>query len=286
MEVAELSLLGCKGKQVCPGREDVRPKKRKRFRQRLRKLDGPPPRRCPEPSLSPHFVSTSTTLLFPLGESLLRVHYFRKCFTSQKMATLRRLMLSESKFWTEKLDPSRSLESSSLRSYFLAGRWTAQAHDRPGVDSIYWAGSGGSINNFESECTLPFLEKLAAKASSKLCRFCPELCSKLDSVPYRDVFGYFHLFMGTAGGSKMHCDRNDLISFLFMIDRSPGPSGGFELGGTDVVFKFDVGDAIILDSCAFPHGSRGDVFSMSNRLVGIFVIHKSMMRILGFNFLC
>lgn len=65
---------------------------------------------------------------------------------------------------------------------------------------------------------------------------------------------FFNAFFGLKGISKMHKDKNDKLSCLFMI-HSPSGSGKLDIGGQSYAVKWDAGDVIILDSSSFLHGA-------------------------------
>ena len=88
----------------------------------------------------------------------------------------------------------------------------------------------------------------------------------------------------------MHYDRNDFISVLVMIHLDDDQRGGLEIGGIDLAFNLKIGDVLILDTDQLCHGteegyddSLEDVLSVSatDRLVGLFIIHRSYLRLFG-----
>ena len=85
--------------------------------------------------------------------------------------------------------------------------------------------------------------------------------------------------MAPVGQTSMHADSNDFITFLFIIHQDIGCRGGLEIGGADIVFKGDVGDAYLMDADTLYHCARN---SSLERQVGIFVVHKTFLRLLGF----
>jgi hypothetical protein len=70
------------------------------------------------------------------------------------------------------------------------------------------------------------------------------------------MFGLFHLVMFPCRVAKMHKDRNDYISFLFLIFMEKNCGGGLELGGMSHCCDWQLGDCILLDSDQFAHGTQ------------------------------
>ena len=93
-------------------------------------------------------------------------------------------------------------------------------------------------------------------------------------------FSFFPLFMATQGIACIHKDTNDVLSFLFLI-KSDGTGGELEIAGTGHCFAWKVGDAIILDSSDLAHGTCEFSGLPTERLVGLFIIHKTMLRVCG-----
>ena len=168
-----------------------------------------------------------------------------------------------------------------MNSFFVLSvilfRWTAQGHSATG-DPIHPAGRAGkdaASRAFLRELMAP----LAEVASDLLRKYRPSVVEILPPGP--DDFGIFPLFMCPAGLSKLHRDKNDMISFLFLIRAEKGKKGGLELGGLELGLKWEVGDVIIIDSQTLPHGSRDYGGDSKERMVGLFIIHKSMLRVRG-----
>jgi hypothetical protein len=96
-----------------------------------------------------------------------------------------------------------------------------------------------------------------------------------EEKPEEFPFGLFHLFMSPAGVADDHRDSNDFVSFLFVLKKEEGKGGALELGGLGVALNYSVGDCIIIDSRALLHGTRGYWGEEEERIVGLFVAHRS-----------
>ncbi len=124
---------------------------------------------------------------------------------------------------------------------------------------------------------------LAGEHISAVLRRCrDQLVPILDNIPAGEkVFGDFPLFMATCGVARMHFDRNDVVSILVLLSSPANSGGGLELGGTSKVLNWEVGDAIILDSADLAHGTRDFVGDLDERIIGLFILHKPLCRVLG-----
>ncbi|MGZ4849754.1 MAG: hypothetical protein ACXV2C_00010 [Candidatus Bathyarchaeia archaeon] len=180
------------------------------------------------------------------------------------------------------------------KDFIITGRWTAQGHNRFGIDPTYAAGvagkleaaAGGQCPTGLNDC----LAQYAIKASTLLRRWRPDIIEILESKTTKkegafydedSPFGYFHLFMSPRGVAKMHVDRNDLVSLLFLISSDPNSDGSLEIGGSQHCFDWTVGDLVILDSASLYHGTRRYTGEFDNRIVGIWMIHKTFLAATG-----
>lgn len=89
--------------------------------------------------------------------------------------------------------------------------------------------------------------------------------------------------MAAKGSLYSHTDLNDYISLIFVI-KKVGEGGALDLVETDVMLEFEVGNAVILDSSQVVHGSRAFAGLPEDRLIGIFIIHKPMLKVLALDF--
>jgi len=170
-----------------------------------------------------------------------------------------------------------------VQNIFITGRWCAQGHFRPDIDKTYLAGKAGKLDGPDGFPEInKFVRQWGVDASLLLRKFRPDLVPALDQLPEEEkIFGDFPLFMAARGMAKMHTDINDVVSVLFVMKSEPNCGGGLEIGGSDLVFEWEVGDIIILDSADLVHGTRDYLGSIDSRIVGIFILHKSMLRISG-----
>lgn len=184
----------------------------------------------------PHFLSVG----LPNGLEG-KAHFLPNVFLPKKIKLLALLLDNEKNFWKEKKDSHRLTDRSSRR-YFIAGRWAAVGHTRPGVDMLHWAKPGGDI-----------------------CR----------------LFGMFHLFFGLQGTVRFHRDPNDYISFAFPIQIEKNCGGGLILKDANVCFSNSVRDAVILDTDLLVHGNKEYNGAFESRQVGVFVVQKTYLRLKG-----
>jgi len=208
--------------------------------------------------------------------------FFKGVFTKAEMSKLAKL-LKASQLFEYKID-----KTCGNKEFFTNGKWTEQAHARPGIDTPHPAGLAGKSGSDENEHIADFLKILAVKVSNLLWKYrddVQKLVSDLDND-----YNSFHLFMCPRGISKMHKDQNDLLSFMFKIQKVKSGGGGqLELGGTNLAIDWNVGDAIMIDSSQISHGSR--LLNLENlekgaeneRMVGLFLVQKPYLRVNGKN---
>lgn len=209
-----------------------------------------------------------------------KLHFLKGCFDPSSCAELANLLNESSGYWKEKKDLRRaSEESSGCRSYFTAGKWCAVGHAREGIDSTYWAKPVGNIATFPNLRLIELLSQFASKASVLLNRYRPDISCLTQDLD--NVFGQFHLFFAIRGIVRQHTDPNDAISFVFPLHAEPESKGGLEIGGTSICFSSQPGDAILFDSDVLSHGIPSYVAGPSERMVGIFVVQKTYLRIFG-----
>lgn len=200
------------------------------------------------------------------------VHFRKAFFTHQSMHALA-TALTKSYHWKFTHDNTRG-----PKHFFINGVWTQQGHARPGIDVTYPAGKAGKANDLDNQRVCDLLQPLALSASSLLRKHRPDLACLVEDI--KNPYGLFHLFICPRGLSNMHRDRNDLISFMFLI-KSPDDICELELGGTKHAITWQLGDVVIIDSSKIYHGSRLLKGDSDDRLVGLFIIQKSYCRLHG-----
>jgi len=165
--------------------------------------------------------------------------------------------------------------------FFITGRWCAQGRFRFKKDNTYLAGEAGKYDVPDGYPDInETIQQWGVAASQLLRRFRPDLIPVLDQIPSTEKkFGDFPLFMAARGVARMHKDFNDVVAVLFLIKSGKNCGGGLEIGGSGIVFNWEVGDAIILDSSKLAHGTRKYLGDVSKRVVGIFILHRSMLKI-------
>lgn len=223
----------------------------------------------------PHFLSVG----LPNGLEG-KAHFLPNVFLPEKIELLALLLDNEKNFWKEKKD-SRRLTDRSSRRYFIAGRWAAVGHTRPGVDMPHWAKPGGDICNFKDSRLLPLLLEFSEKASGLIKKYRPDVSDFLGHNSFNDVFGMFHLFFGLQGTVRFHRDPNDYISFAFPIRIEKNCGGGLILKDANVCFSNSVRDAVILDTDLLVHGNKEYNGAFESRQVGVFVVQKTYLRLKG-----
>lgn len=211
-----------------------------------------------------------------------KAHFLPKLFCVDKVGHLGALLRKEEQFWELKED-ARRLQSNNKRNYFTAGRRAAQGHSRAGIDPVHWARPGGDISKLDPELLL-LLAEFSAMASNAVEKYRPEMSEILRRSFFSDIFGLFHIFFAVEGAVKLHRDPNDFISFIFPIEMESNAGGGLEIGGTSLCFQAKVGDATLVDSDLLLHGVRKYQGDPSARLVGVFAIQKSYLRLKGVPF--
>jgi len=208
------------------------------------------------------------------GNQKFKAHYIRGVFAKHEMQELAQA-LDESKHWEHRKDKTRG-----DKDFFITGRWAAQGHARHGIDHDYPAGKAGKSDQTERNNVKinEILARLSVKASMILRKYRLDIFNVVDGLD--SPYGLFHLFMTPRGVSKMHRDKNDLISLMFLMRKSKN-GGELEMGGTDHGIDWDIGDVILLDSSKIPHGTRSFDVAKDSRMVGLFIIHKSYCRLHG-----
>jgi hypothetical protein len=225
----------------------------------------------------PTFLSVTTMMGF-----LAKAHYFPGLLDIHTLRRLHDLLKKEERFWKFRKD-SRRMASDDGRKYFIAGRWAAVGHSREGVDSAHWAKPGGDVSLLNPELLL-LLKEFWEIASILVEKYRPEMHEMLRKFSFSDVFGLFHIFFAVGGAAKLHRDPNDFLCFVFPIEMESNSRGGLEIGGTSICFQAKVGDATLLDSDVLQHGVREYQGDPNERLVGIFSIQKSYLRLKGVQF--
>jgi len=288
---------GCKAEGPEPTSTPSTKKKRKRspkelekrkLRRKLRIRSSCCPldlRKALEPSLERNVVSKNQFVdFFDDAVYVGRALYLKKCFPSSLMVKLASLLRSEVKFWKTKPDKTRGLpEKNYMKSNFTAGRRNMQGHFRP-EDPSCWAHSLKLPQSFTNSETFSVLQEVANTATHVLRKYFPDSASFIDNekyLPSERIFGLFHLFMATTGVTSFHRDRNDYATFHFILESPPNSKGGLEIGGANLCFKGDVGDALLFDADELYHAPRDYKGDPDDRMVGVFIIHKTFLRLLG-----
>jgi len=168
------------------------------------------------------------------------------------------------------------------KEFLITGRWTQQGHARPGLDHSYPAGKAGKKISLDSEYynfNEPF-SIVGERITTILQQYRPEFSRILNQLPKEEKnFGNFTFFMAAEGKAEMHKDQNDLISVLILLDTPANSGGGLEIGSSKVVFNWNIGDCIILDSSLLPHRTHNYVGEDNDRVVGIWGVHKSLLNL-------
>jgi len=210
------------------------------------------------------------------GRTGYQAIFLKSVWSTDSMGSLSEFLLDYTDAWQFRQDHARG-----PKYFFITGRWCAQGHFRPGIDKTYLAGNAGKCDVPEGfpEINL-FVKQWGVEASLQLRKYRPDLIPALDLLPEDEkIFGDFPLFMAARGVAKLHTDMNDVVSVLFLMKGVPNCGGGLEIGGADIVFEWEIGDIIILDSADLVHGTREYGQDIDSRIVGIFILHKSMLRI-------
>jgi len=260
-------------------RERKRQRERSRKRMRLKAIDLRGSSSCDLASAlrKPTFLSVLT----PKG-TRGKLHFLKGIFPLEMCAKLAEMLERESPLWRDRRDPSRiPTDSASLsRSYFIAGKWCAVGHARPGVDGAHWAKPVGDLLVFPQQDMVECLQYFARVASENLERYQPEIFHGVHGL-YESIFGAFHIFFGLRGIVRQHVDRNDAISFIFPIQMEEGSKGGLEIGGSGLCCASKPGDAVLFDSDLLSHGVPEYLANPSERIVGVFAIQKNYLRLHG-----
>jgi len=119
-----------------------------------------------------------------------------------------------------------------------------------------------------------------------LIKYKPKLYEVIQKLPPEKrvdfLFNSFHMFMAPRGESKMHNDVKDAIVVMFVIQMDDNCGGELEIGGTNSCINWQVGDAVLLDSKSYYHGSRS-YDGKADRIIGLFIIHREFLWIHGIN---
>jgi len=204
--------------------------------------------------------------------------YMKRVFSSSEMQDLAS-QLNEAEGWEYQKDPNRG-----DKPFYIVGDWTARGHNRFGLDTTFAAGLAGKLERSTGMGLSQFLVPYASKASKAL-RYAlgkraPDLLSTLDELAATatNLYGDFHLFMCPEGAANMHQDKNDWLSFLFLIETEPDKGGELEIGGSARALAWQVGDAVVLDSSQLYHGVRHYRGDPNKRKVGIFIIQRDFLK--------
>ena len=206
-------------------------------------------------------------------------------FTSKEMKELQQALFKVN-YWELK----NCKQGQKVIAY--SGHWNVQAHFDPEKDRSYGAGVGGKIEEkLENPVLQSILENLGIKASAELHRFRKDIVIPMEEENLTNLdFGFFHMFMCACGASFDHIDDNDFVAGAFLINIGKKTvGGGIDLPNYKLSINLRVGDLLIMDSNTIRHGSfRYDTFENSENptvddcLVGLFVIHRSYLKLLGF----
>ena len=170
------------------------------------------------------------------------------------LASLIELLDSDQQWWENCFDSNQSSSENGKKIYLVTGEWNGQGHFQHGIDSIYDAGKAGKLekkrrNQLLCETLLSFSQI----ASRLLEKYKSDLTSVVKSFDFFS-FGSFHLFIASKGTFSYYQNPNDFVSFLFPIQTGGKEmKGGLELGGLQVAFQWEEGDAILLNSRGLEH---------------------------------
>jgi hypothetical protein len=227
------------------------------------------------------FVSSNFYLEVKCICKVFRAHFLKAIFSESDMLELKEAIYScPSKYWEIKSDKR------GYRRFLYSGFWNAQ-----GQKKIYGAGKAGKLElDTQTPILRSILKRLGEKATELVLLKRPDVYISMKEAGKLDnEFGIFHMFMSPAGGAGMHKDNNDYISCIFKIHQEQDTKGGgLEIGGAKICFNLKVGDVVIMDSDSLWHGTRGyqgnevvEISSKTDRLMGIFLIHRTFAGILG-----
>lgn len=229
------------------------------------------PKRCSEEGV--RHIKYSRKLSTYNGKKAI---FLKGVFTVTEMQKLARFLLEDNEDgWEFKNDKKRG-----PKCFFITGMWTEQGHCNPG-DPIHPARLAGKRPEETTQRTHAFLQPFAERACTATRKHRNDLLPVLNELPQSvRVFQDFPLFMAAEGMARMHKDENDFVSFLFLM-KSEGEGGELEIGGARTCFDWKVGDAILLDSALLYHATRKFQGRTKDRVVGLFIIHKSLLRVCG-----
>jgi hypothetical protein len=219
-----------------------------------------------------HFAFLDTDTGQPVGNAV----YLKAFFTSEECADFTDHITRDDKMWQYREDHNRG-----PKDFLITGVWTAQGQVSYGKGKSYAAGVAGKL--VASDPALKsFNDPMAdwgCRLFALLERFRPDVVSLLSQLPPEEKpIGGFPLFMATRGIALMHRDRNDYLSILVLLKTTLNCGGGLEIGGSDTCINWDIGDLIILDSAKLMHGTQVYYGDLNERIVGIWIVHKSMLR--------
>ena len=163
------------------------------------------------------------------------------------------------------------------KTYKMCGLWNELGKIVPERDCIHLCGKGGK-HGVSKELNDQLID-LGNAASDMLRYYRPDVTNVLQRREYPKMYGLFHIFMCSQGPSILRQDENDFISVLFLIRSAVRGKAGLEIGDLDLVFSWQPGDMIILDSDILWHGTRDwhKDLAKEDHLVGIFLVHRSFL---------
>jgi hypothetical protein len=228
-------------------------------------------------------ISQNCFLDYMAGTLSFRAHFIKGYFSKEEMMKLReKLLACPESYWETRSD------GRGERRQMYTGRWVERCKDK-----IHPAGLAGKL---EAKAQFPILrdllQQLGEKATLLLKLKRPDIYFVLQEAGIQILdFGSFHLFMCPAGRSLSHLDSQDFISFIFLIYVKPDCGGkGLELTQANVSFPMEIGDVCLLDSDSLSHGSanfdgaeNANALHEEDRLVGLFIIHRRLIHLLGVN---
>ncbi len=68
---------------------------------------------------------------------------------------------------------------------------------------------------------------------------------------------------------------------MTVLLKKDGKGGQFDLGDTDYVLSFQVGDAIVADGSTFTHGNRKFWGKQEDRIIILFIVHHTICSVNG-----
>ena len=214
-----------------------------------------------------------------------RCHFLKNVFTPSEMKELQDALFAAN-YW-ESGDCKQG-----RRAIAYSGHWNAQAHFDPDFDQPYGAGIGRKVEErLENPILQGILESLGQKVSGQLRKYRKDIVIPLEEERLENLdFGFFHLFMCACGASLPHTVDNDFVSCAFVVNIGKKTvGGGIDFPDLKLSLNLRVGDLLIMDSDVISHGSfryQGSEDpinpTLDDRLVGLFVIHRSYLKLLGF----